>query len=1618
MTLDLQALLTTAQQPWQKGFQARAAQLPPALRAQLPGLLKGDHETAEKVRPLLAELLLTEPQSAQALAAVFFPGFADTAASTLGALLTRHPYPQGYARRSFRAPGPQLQGRRLQAESAVQWLWQTWHLTREYPQNLKWFAVHAGLLPAWTAYRLGLLFAQAIDDGNEEVFQILRDTAGSQHPVARMGRHVPSALMASSRPEAWTLAEGLLLAAQRQEGLRQVILESVDEAHPEAFVRALRLILKEDLLRFAACLRAADVWFGLNYDVTDLKTVRALLTQALGYLEDPGAARQAVQEGSGVEAYLALFTLAMRDAVAAADLARPLLSHPDAEKRMAAVQFLMSSGLITPQERSGLLADPDVRIGAIFAATFNRWQTKDTENFGAIEAYAARLSEGEGQPHRPLLFPWLGQVPTRSDLIDLLPALLGDRPFSALETHLNGMSMYGKVAALRLMAERGKTAPLDAPTRELLMRLLQDRLPTVSQEAVEVAEKLTLALDDSETALMLGLLKRKSADLRRGLIRLLAHDGVRAQASAETLLLARNIEQRQAGLQLLLEVKGTLPTDFVPKGGSEETLAARLLTPDTALTLENGLGLFDPEKLAPLPVLAERPHDYPQEVRRGAELLASLDVLIHAHREDPLTGEGWDGEDTVLLGTMRPYLMSRDHTPFAELWLEWWQKRPQPQPGDLTRMHWALNHYVASRSREAAAVPEEWETNDDWDDETDEAEKTSVQALREATVHRMFGPPVPLWLEYAGLLPAVVRFLSLTQGGETDTALALDAWETALTLLPPDAEVIGDPKYSWRNTDPRELVAFLRPHLGWDAWPLALRRRYWELSLYSGRGFSRLPLQSPGLQSLLHAETQGWASRDDLLDQVIGPRPESRYSSDFDALRDYTRRKLRESLPITPAWMDAVNTVRARVLEVESVRGDLETPATPAASSLQSVEGAQVPLTLLAALGKNPLRRGYMGHNESRDVTFSHLIRVSFPAAGDTPASFASQVTALKLSETRLLDLAMFAPQWAALVAETLGWKGLHGAVLWLHAHTRDSSWSVPQEVREAWEAEIGERTPLTGTELLEGAVDVGWFGRVYRDLKQERFQTLLGAAKYASSSGGHKRAELFARTILGEEPEDGLLARITDKRQQDAVRALGLLPLPKKGASKAGQKLVESRYRTLADFRRGARQFGAQRQASERLAADIGMQNLARTAGFSDPQRLMWAMEAHMAPDWKQTLTAEGVTLSIDLTAQGDASLRVTRGEKVLKSVPASLAKHPEVLTLRATLSELTATRKRMRSALEEAMVRGDLFQGAELTSLAAHPVIAPMLRSLVWVLNEEHLGWWRSDTEQGESLQTQAGSEPVADRALRLAHPHDLYASGGWSEFQRQVVEQEVQQPFKQVFREYYPLTPAERGAEQGARRSLRYDGHHVQPTQAAALLKTRGWITVPEEGVRKTFHAEGINVWVDSSLGYGTPNEVEGTPIGAVYFIARDQTEVMPLASVPPRLLSETMRDLDLVVSVAHVGGVDPEASQSTVEMREQLLAETLRLLKLGNVRLENRHALIEGHHARYSVHLGSGTVHRLPGGFLCVIPVHNQHQGRLFLPFADPDPKTAEVVSKVLLLAEDKKILDPTILEQLR
>ncbi|WP_309738150.1 DUF5724 domain-containing protein, partial [Chamaesiphon sp. OTE_20_metabat_361] len=649
--------------------------------------------------------------------------------------------------------------------------------------------------------------------------------------------------------------------------------------------------------------------------------------------------------------------------------------------------------------------------------------------------------------------------------------------------------------------------------------------------------------------------------------------------------------------------------------------------------------------------------------------------------------------------------------------------------------------------------------------------------------------------------------------------------------------------------------------------------------------------------------------------------------------------------------------------------------------------------------------------NQSKAAVMSHLMRISFPASNDTPVEFARQVRAAKISEEKLIQFAFFVPQWVNYIQQAIDLPGFAEGVWWIHAHTKDNNWSVEQDVREIWVAQIAERTPLSAASLVDGAVDVEWFGRVYATLGAERWQQLDKAAQYASNGSGHQRAKQFASAMLGQIEKGELLDRILKKRHQDSIRALGLCPLD---PGKKREPDILSRYQTYQEFLRTSKKFGSQRRASEKLAVEIGMENLARTAGFADPQRLQWAMEAAAIADLvekPQVVSIEDTTIALSITTTGTPEITITKAGKTLKAIPAKLKKNPEIEALVDRKQSIVKQASRMRISLEQAMERGDAFTKPELHQLAQHPVLAPMLRQLILIATTgNEIGYLEPN---GTELVSPHGKVPITAAKFRIAHPHDLLTTKEWQIWQQECFTTARQQPFKQVFRELYVATTA----EQTKTGSKRYEGHQVNPRQAIALFGQRGWISSPDEGLRRTFHKEGLIAIVSFTNGYYTPLEVEGLTIDRLNFYQRDEWKPLPLADIPPRIFSEVMRDLDLVVSVAHIGGVDPEASASTVEMRSSILRETCRLMKLNNVQIQGSHALINGEIGTYSVHLGSAIVHRQPGGALCILPVSSQHRGRLFLPFVDDDPKTAEIMSKVLLLAKDKEIQDPTILEQI-
>ena len=691
------------------------------------------------------------------------------------------------------------------------------------------------------------------------------------------------------------------------------------------------------------------------------------------------------------------------------------------------------------------------------------------------------------------------------------------------------------------------------------------------------------------------------------------------------------------------------------------------------------------------------------------------------------------------------------------------------------------------------------------------------------------------------------------------------------------------------------------------------------------------------------------------------------------------------------------------IVTAELRRGDTPARHSAAVHSILRIEGIPTLVRILQALGALKLDRSrwYYGANEAKASTLSHLLKISHPRAGETAADLKAALAGSGITEQRLIEVAMYAPQWIPLIEAHLGWRGMASGCYYFQAHTSD----IPKD-RESM---IAKYTPIAVEDLKEGAFDIDWFNAAYKELGKAHFECLYDAAKYISDGAKHARARKFADAVRGMMKLADVEKEIAAKRNKDLVLCCGLIPL-----KRAREKDMLARYAFLQNFLKESRQFGAQRRASEGKAVEIALSNLARACGFDDVTRLVWTAEtelikahaAHFAPK-----AVEDTELWLRVAEDGKVSLVCAKSGKELKSVPAKLKKNAYILELKEAEQNLKEQYRRTRKMLEEMMEDGTPLLAHEIANVMEHnPVIAPLLRVLVFK-SDTALGFY----EDGALVAPDGTHTEVAvDAELKIAHALDLYESGTWAAYQADLFEKGIRQPFKQVFRELYVKTADERGKET----SLRYAGHQIQPAKTVALLKTRRWVVDGTDGLQRVYYKANIIARIYALADWFSPADIEAPTLEWVDFFDRKTFKKLPIDDVPDLIFTEVMRDVDLVVSVAHVGGVDPEASHSTIEMRRAIVAFNLPLFKLDNVRLEGTHAHIHGTLGDYTVHLGSGIVQQKAGAMINVLPVHSQHRGRLFLPFLDEDPKTAEIMSKIVLFAEDGKIKDPFILEQIK
>ncbi|MEW6302738.1 MAG: DUF4132 domain-containing protein [Verrucomicrobiota bacterium] len=431
---------------------------------------------------------------------------------------------------------------------------------------------------------------------------------------------------------------------------------------------------------------------------------------------------------------------------------------------------------------------------------------------------------------------------------------------------------------------------------------------------------------------------------------------------------------------------------------------------------------------------------------------------------------------------------------------------------------------------------------------------------------------------------------------------------------------------------------------------------------------------------------------------------------------------------------------------------------------------------------------------------------------------------------------------------------------------------------------------------------------------------------------------------------------------------------------------------------------------------------------------------------------TIGGSAVEIAVAGSCDVEVRWFDAQgKALPDVPAAVKKeHAEGLK---SLKRLAGDIERMLGAQRdriERMLNSEKTWNARdwKARYVEHPLIGPLARRLIWHFQKGKKtgnGIWHKGRFQDSAGRKIDWLDD--EMVVRLWHPLG-FPSGTVRAWRTWLEEQEVTQPFKQAHREIYLLT----GAEMQTRTySNRFAAHILKQHQCRALCEQRGWtynflgkwdsdnigarLSLPQWNLNAQFWVNYANSqFADSGVALYVSSD-------QVRFCRGDGDEPVELTDVPALAFSEVMRDVDLFVSVSSIaadpnwrdqGHAQYEAYWRThtfgelsvpAEVRRDVLARLLPKLKIaGRCELKDRYLVVRGQLRTYKIHLGSGNIQMEPNSqYLCIVPDYTKsaklRDGLVFLPF-EGDQLLSVILSKALLLADDDKIKDPTIVSQLK
>ncbi|MDO4454860.1 MAG: DUF5724 domain-containing protein [Eubacteriales bacterium] len=1436
---------------------------------------------------------------------------------------------------------------------------------------------------------------------NEQVIQYCKEVLTSENNVGFLTTDLIVAIEQSENQELQDLLTNLFLAAKLQEGVRQSILETADEYQIHYFYRMVDVIWKEKLLRYSSVRRSVLTWIGIGYEEAEQRLAEMIFHTIYAYIHDEKLRRDGLKDENPLKVYLALYCMGIKSMEEAIEEAVVLLEHGERHIIAAALIYLQLTNHFPIMKYQYLLEQykEDSWITALYLSECI--EKNDIKQMTLSKEECHRLydliysfleNRKAQQTYSAKGFEWFSVILYKQSVLDFLAQLLIKAPeMKRVELLIPYLFSLSPSLIKEFLNTCFSYAPLAVWKKAMIKEIIlqQKQISRLIMEAL-----IQIPLEREDIMALEGRLKTKKSYARAAIIQVLSKQSKECvRESFERLYRSEDKLIHESAIELQRLTPEYFEAAIQPKikilgredgfGLYQRYQRYELQCPSFLKTKKVGflkkkecvdvsfLNVWDKQKI--LSYLA----------------LWNKRVGDHAHDEYQQYGFCHLVGDRYF-SPLDAQMRSLDGLPLGAVWRQYFEQDHLGQD-EIFQLYFVLNS--VKYSYDSIFPPEMRLTYLTEEDINQWEYYRHIQCMiiyyfYERSQNNAFlnktAQTIELFLKYAKANIYTMRDLS---GNILLHSLA-DITPFVMMVRELRLDTMDDNLF--RTYFPLVYQCYL--HFNLDCEPKAVNKMNLEPLTAARACLLDILPQSALMEMILDTHTDKvitshyYYENSNMLYEAFS-------AAYFEKRGVYGKPHLelpKENAESCRYLRETLDKINDTLIQMETSRLNEKSCITEEVERLAVVRGVKYLLIALKILEGEDIKRA--SFEQDRQTVFGNLIRRCYPL----PTDSAEELKKAKISEKRLVETAMIAPQWIDFINEALEWDGFKEACYYFIAHMK-------QDHSEQKKAEIAHYTDLDPADLNDGAFDMEWCRTIYKKLGEKRIKVLYDAAKLLCDNNFHIRARKYMDACMGKCSKEEYLKQASEKRNKDALNAYCIVPIE-------DEKDLMERYLYVQQFLKESKAFGAQRQASEKRSCEIALMNLARNAHFDTADRLILRMESEAANQYRDVFepkTVEDVELFIAADENGQTDICIFRNGKKLKNIPARLKHHEYVIRLKDAHTHLKQQYQRTCSMLEKAMEERTEYSCEEIETMANHIAAGPIIRRLVMICNG-FIGFYQDGClVMGDKKEKCTGT-------IRIAHAFDLYHHQVLKKFQNYLFEEQIVQPFKQVFRELYLKLDEEEEQEY----TKRYTGYQIQTRQAAGALKNRGWNVSYEDGLEKVYYKQDVVVHLFADADWFSPGDIEAPSIDYVEFSERKTGKPLQIRALDDVLFSEAMRDVDLAVSLAFVGGVDPVTSTSTIDLRKAIVLCTCQLMKLTNVQIEGNFVHIAGKYNDYSVHLGSGMVHQKAGSAVQMIPIWSGHRGKVYLPFLDEDPLTAQILSKVIMLAEDTAIKDPAILSQIK